>query len=101
MKSHSLLNSLMGLALAFSTVGMTGSTASATALARSPFVGVWRAIDFGDGSLMRATILGPAGGPFLITWTESYFSFCDGRAGLATGKGRARPDDPTVLGADF
>ena len=101
MKSHSLVNSLMVLALAFSTVGMTGSTASATALARSPFVGVWRAIDFGDGSLMRATILGPAGGPFLITWTESYFSFCDGRAGLATGKGRLSPDDPQVLEADL
>ena len=80
---------------------MTGSTASATALARSPFVGVWRAIDFGDGSLMRATILGPAGGPFLITWTESYFTFCDGRAGVATGIGRLNADNPQVLEADL
>jgi hypothetical protein len=101
MKSHRLVNSLVVLALTLSTVGMTGSAASATALARSPFVGVWRAIDFGDGSLMRATILGPAGGPFLITWTESYFTFCDGRAGVATGKGQLNPNDAQVLEADL
>ena len=96
MKPIRLANALAILALALSSVATSGF-----AVQRSPFVGIWRAIDFGDGSLMRATILGPASGPFLITWTESYFSFCDGRAGVATGIGRLNPDDPQVLEADL
>jgi hypothetical protein len=82
MKPIRFANALAIFALALSSVATSGF-----AVQRSPFVGIWRAIDFGDGSLMRATILGQGSGPFLITWTESYFSFCDGRAGVATGSG--------------
>ena len=83
------------LAVAFST------TASASAAGTRPFVGVWRAIDNLDGSLIRVTIMGSSGGPFLITWTEPYLSFCEGRAGLATGIGYLDTDDPYMLEANM
>jgi hypothetical protein len=63
----------------------------------SPYVGVWRAIDQVDNSLMRAAIRGPVRGRFFVTWTESYFTFCDGRDGLAVGTGRLDPADPNIL----
>jgi hypothetical protein len=86
---------MLAVALALSLMG------AAAPRAASPFVGIWRAIDNGDGSLMRATFAGPGGGPFFITWTESYFSACDGRAGLGTGIGRLDPAAPTIVEADM
>lgn len=88
-----LLATMLVMALALSLMG------AAAPRAASPFVGIWRAVDNVDGSLMRVTIVGPARGPFAITWTESYFSFCEGRAGLGTGIGRLDPADPNVLRA--
>lgn len=60
----------------------------AIAYAASPsvFNGHWQAIDV-DGSDIRLTIAGPPQGPFQITWTESYISFCGGKAGIVRGSG--------------
>jgi len=68
--------------------------------ARSPFVGEWQGID-ADGGDIRLTIGGPPGGPFGITWTEGYFGYCGGEAGIARGEGRLSPDDPYVLEANL
>lgn len=68
--------------------------------AQSPFVGHWQAIDV-DGSDIRLTIAGPPDGPFQITWTESYFSFCGGEAGIARGTGWLDDSDPHVLNANL
>ena len=54
MKSHRLVNSLVVLAVALSTIGMTGSAASAKALAPSPFVGEWQAVDADGAALVAA-----------------------------------------------
>jgi hypothetical protein len=62
----------------------------------SPFVGEWQAVD-GDGGDMRLAIGGPPNGPFNITWTEGYFGYCGGGAGIARGKGWLSPDDPYFL----
>jgi hypothetical protein len=66
----------------------------------SPFLGQWKAID-ADGSDMRLTIAGPLNGPFKITWTESYFGFCEGGPGIARGIGRTNPEDPNKLEAEM
>lgn len=66
----------------------------------SPFVGSWRAIDV-DESDIRLTIAGPPNGPYQITWTESYISFCDGEPGIVRGTGWLNEDDPNLLEADL
>jgi len=71
---------------------------TANAASRSPFVGHWQAIDV-DGSDIRLAIGGPANGPFRITWTESYISFCGGDAGIIRGTGRLVDSD--MLTADL
>jgi len=68
--------------------------------APSPFAGSWQAIDV-DGSSMRLAIGGSRGGLYRITWTESYFGFCGGEAGIARGIGWISPDDPFVLEASL
>ena len=92
MKPHRFINSIAALALVLSSFALTGFIARP-----SPFVGIWRAIDQGDGSLMRAAIWGPVMGRFFVTWTESYFTFCEGRDGLAVGTGRLDPQNPNIL----
>lgn len=67
---------------------------------QSPFVGHWEAIDV-DGSDIRLTIAGPPDGPFQITWTESYISFCDGEAGIVRGTGTLSESDPLLLEANL
>jgi regulation of enolase protein 1 (concanavalin A-like superfamily) len=66
----------------------------------SPFVGHWEAIDV-DASDIRLTIGGPPSGPFRITWTESYISFCVGEAGIVRGTGWLNDADPHLLEADL
>jgi hypothetical protein len=66
----------------------------------SPFVGQWQGLDV-DGSEIRLTIGGPAEGPFQITWTEDYISFCDGGAGIMRGTGSLNETDPYLLEADL
>jgi regulation of enolase protein 1 (concanavalin A-like superfamily) len=66
----------------------------------SPFKGHWQAIDV-DASDIRLTIGGPPSGPFRITWTESYISFCDGEAGIVRGTGWLNDADPHLLEADL
>ena len=68
--------------------------------AQSPFVGHWEAIDV-DGSDIRLTIAGPPDGPFQITSTDSYISFCDGEAGLIRGTGLLNEGDANLLEADL
>jgi hypothetical protein len=76
------------------------SATSALAAGSSPFVGHWEGIDV-DGSDIRLSIGGPPKGPFHITWTESYISFCDGEAGILRGTGELNPEDPYLLEADL
>jgi hypothetical protein len=66
----------------------------------SPFTGHWQGIDV-DGSDIRLNIAGPATGPFLITWTESYLTFCEGGPGIIRGTGSLSEDDPNLLEADL
>ena len=61
----------------------------------SNFTGHWQAID-DDRSDIRLTIAGPAEGPFRITWTESYFSYCGGEAGIARGTGTLSGNELTA-----
>jgi hypothetical protein len=75
-------------------------TQVAYAASSSPFVGYWQATDI-DGSDIRLSIGGPPGGPFQITWTESYISFCDGEAGIVRGTGQLNESDPNLLEADL
>src|SRR3989337_2825067 len=65
---------------------------------KSPFLGQWQAIDV-DGGDIRLSIGGKPSGPFKITWTESYFGFCGGEAGLARGTGWLDEGAPYVLEA--
>jgi hypothetical protein len=66
----------------------------------SPFVGGWQAIDV-DGSDIRLAIAGRPNGPFQITWTESYISFCNGEAGIVRGTGWLSESDQNLLEADL
>ena len=72
---------------------------SASAKPSSPFVGHWVAIDSRDFSDIRLTIAGGHFGPFNITWTESYFSFCEGGPGIFKGTGFSSEADPNTLHA--
>ncbi|OGN92690.1 MAG: hypothetical protein A2Z71_02800 [Chloroflexi bacterium RBG_13_50_21] len=74
----------------------TASTAYAGTT--SPFIGTWYATDW-DGSDSRLVIAGKPNGPFQITITDSYISFCDGGAGIIRGKGWLNPEDPNLLEA--
>jgi hypothetical protein len=53
----------------------------------NPFSGQWVAVDSFDGSDIRLTIAGNPAGPLRITWTENYFSICDGEPGIGRGTG--------------
>ena len=66
----------------------------------SPFVGNWKATDV-DGSDMSLAIGGKPDGPFKITLTDKYISFCDGEAGIARGTGWLNENDPNLLEADL
>ena len=65
----------------------------------SSFIGKWEAVDV-DGSKMALAIGGPPAGPFQITWTDNYISFCGGAAGIIRGTGWINEGDPTLLEAD-
>lgn len=69
-------------------------------ITQSPFVGHWDAIDV-DGSDIRLTIAGPPNGPFRITSTDSYISFCNGEAGIIRGTGLLNESDANLLEADL
>jgi hypothetical protein len=69
---------VLTLVLLFTSVTYAGKT--------SPFIGQWFAVDV-DDSEIRLTIAGPPSGPFQITWTESYISFCGGETGIIRGQG--------------
>ena len=66
----------------------------------SPFVGHWEAVDV-DASVLRLAIGGPPEGPFHITWTEDYISYCGGEAGIVRGTGLLGEGDPRVLEAQL
>ncbi len=75
-------------------------TGGVSAVGSQPFVGQWQAIDV-DGSDIRLTIAGSPSGPFQITWTESYISFCNGEAGIVQGTGRLSEGNSYILEADL
>jgi len=73
-------------------------TTVAYASPSSPFVGNWEGIDV-DESDIRLVIAGPPSGPYRITWTENYISFCNGEAGIVRGMGLLDEEDPDLLQA--
>ena len=75
--------------------------ASPSPASPSPFHGHWLGTDAGDLSDIRLAIGGRPSGPFNITWTESFFSGCDGEAGIVRGTGSLSGDDLNVLAADL
>jgi hypothetical protein len=74
-------------------------TSTAHAASNSPFVGKWEAVDV-DSSDMSLAIGGPPAGPFQITWTDKYISYCNGEAGIVRGTGWLNEGDPNLLEAD-
>lgn len=96
MRLQRLIHMACAFTLAFMPLASTG-----IAYQPSPFVGIWRAIDQEDESLIRAAIWGPVFGRFFVTWSESYFTFCDGPYGLGIGTGSLDPEDPNILEVDM
>jgi hypothetical protein len=80
----------------FAICALLALPAMALAAHPSPFAGHWEGIDV-DGSDIRLTIAGPPGGPFHITWTESYISFCEGGPGKIRGSGSPIEGCPNYL----
>lgn len=87
-------------AAAITLATMLASATTGWAAGASPFPGHWEATDI-DGSDIRLSIGGPPGGPFQITWTESYISFCDGGPGIVRGTGALNGGDPYLMEADL
>ena len=69
------------------------SVSLASAGGSNPFKGQWVGTDSFDGSTLRLTIAGNSAGPLRVTWTESYFTLCEGEPGIGRGTG-------TVAGAN-
>ena len=92
-----VVKGLGALTLVLAPIG----TPAAQASPASPFVGNWEAIDYYDASDIQLAIGGGLQGPFQITWTESYISYCGGEAGLARGTGMLNADDANLLDADL
>ena len=66
----------------------------------SPFLGDWYGTD-ADGSNIRMIIAGNPAGPFQITSTDSYISFCNGEAGILKGTASLNPVNSVVLEANM
>lgn len=81
-------------------LAMVLSVSTVVYAAANPFVGKWEAIDV-DGSDIRLVIAGPPNGPFQVTWTESYISFCNGEAGIVRGTAWLNEMYPNLLEADL
>ena len=67
---------------------------------RTPFKGVWRAIDL-DGSNVQLVIAGGGRGVYRLNWTDDYWSICDGRPGIGKGLGVLDSSDPYILHTDW
>jgi hypothetical protein len=76
------------------------TTSLSSAASNSPFVGSWSATDT-DGSDIRLVIAGKSAGPFKITSTDSYISYCNGEAGIIQGSGLLNPENSTILEASL
>ena len=76
------------------------TTSLASAGTTSPFIGTWYATDW-DGSDSRLVIGGRSNGPFKITITDNYISFCDGGPGIIRGNGWLNPENSDLLEADL
>ena len=99
--NHKLNRMLVNLLSIFAILAIAFPvTSAAYAESSSFFAGHWQATDM-DGSDIRLTIGGPPHGPFQITWTESYISFCTGEAGIIRGIGQLNESDPYLLEADL
>lgn len=100
LKNRALRRMFLHILIILIMLAMVFPTNSAVAAPSSPFLGQWRATDI-DGSDIRLTIAGRPEGPFQITWTESYLSFCSGEAGIVRGTGWLNGDNPNLLEADL
>ena len=75
------------------------SISAASAAPRSPFKGLWRAIDQ-DGSNIQLSIAGGGRGIFRLTWTDDYWSICGGNPGIGRGVGSLYSVFPNILHTD-
>jgi hypothetical protein len=76
------------------------SIAAVNTAPRSPFKGVWRAIDL-DGSNIQLVIAGGGRGVYRLNWTDDYWSICNGLPGNGKGKGFLDSSDPNILHTDW
>ena len=91
-KFHILLTIIIALSIL--------SIAALSAAPRSPFKGVWRAIDV-DGSNVQLVIAGGGRGVYRLTWTDDSWSLCDGLPGIGKGKGFLDSADPNILHTEW
>ena len=98
-KNHKFKKMLANILSIFAILAIAfPATTFAHAATNSPFLGQWQATDV-DGSDIRLTISGRPNGPFQITWTESYISFCNREAGIVRGTGQLNESNPNLLEA--
>jgi hypothetical protein len=67
---------------------------------QSPFKGLWRAVDV-DGSNLQLVIAGGGQGIYQLTWTDDYWTLCEGDPGIGLGVGTLDPNDPNIMHTDF
>ena len=89
-----------GIAVLIVVIVALLTTSPSYAGSGSPFLGDWYGTDT-DGSDIRLAIAGNPNGPFQITSTDSYISFCGGEAGIMTGTGSLNPDNALILDANM
>ena len=97
-KSRKIFASLMSI-LAVVAIAFPATQVASAGL-DSPFLGQWQATDV-DESEMHLTIAGRPTGPFQITWTDQYISFCSGEAGIVRGTGWLNDENSDMLESDI
>jgi len=85
-----------GIAVLIIMIVASLTTSPSYAGTGSPFLGDWYGTDT-DGSDIRLVIAGNPDGPFHITSTDSYISFCNGEAGIIQGTGSLYPGNSIIL----
>jgi hypothetical protein len=87
-----------GISTALILVAALLMASPSSAASGSPFLGSWYGTD-ADGSDIRLSIAGNHNGPFQITSTDSYITFCSGDAGIIRGTGSLNIENSNVLEA--
>jgi hypothetical protein len=95
---HHRRNTYVAIAVTIALCLLTISAASAAP--KSPFKGLWRAIDLDDSNI-QLSIAGGGRGIYQLTWTDDYWSVCDGLPGIGRGVGQLDSGDPNLLHTDI